>query len=213
MRLRRETGDFQIRINPSNGTNAIRTGLSAEDFAGELININGTIEPVLSVSESEGVVTAKTASYTVTYNKETGAVTSSEGGAGGSGGSGGSRLVIEFEYGYIESMDLNGYVFSGPLPAGLTPADFIDAIFVVRAVDQFQSDEEQTLFTDGVYRHWWSSADEYKDQLEAADLYAISVVTPSYSPDDGYVMGGALFYYNPYNGHVAPQWSELISPA
>ena len=85
MRLRRETGDFQIRINPSNGTNAIRTGLSAEDFAGELININGTIEPVLSVSENEGVVTAKTATYTVTYNKETGAVTSSEGGAGGSG--------------------------------------------------------------------------------------------------------------------------------
>lgn len=84
MRLRRETGDFQIRINPSNGTNAIRTGLSAEDFAGELININGTIEPVLSVSESEGVVTAKTASYTVTYNKATGVITSSEGGAGGS---------------------------------------------------------------------------------------------------------------------------------
>lgn len=88
MRLRRETGDFQIRINPSNGTNAIRTGLSAEDFAGELININGTIEPVLSVSESEGVVTAKTATYTVTYNKETGAIASSEGGAGGSGGGG-----------------------------------------------------------------------------------------------------------------------------
>lgn len=93
MRLRRETGDFQIRINPSNGTNAIRTGLSAEDFAGELININGTIEPVLSVSESEGIVTAKTASYTVTYNKETGAVTSSEGGAGGSG-DGASGTVI-----------------------------------------------------------------------------------------------------------------------
>lgn len=134
MRLRRETGDFQIRINPSNGTNAIRTGLSAEDFAGELININGAIEPVLSVSESEGVVTAKTASYTVTYNKETGAVTSSEGGAGGSGGSGGgsgSGLVVECTYDFIEARDGNGFIFAEALPTGLTPSDLLGITFVV----------------------------------------------------------------------------------
>lgn len=130
MRLRRETGDFQIRINPSNGTNAIRTGLSAEDFAGELININGTIEPVLSVSENEGAVTAKTASYTVTYSKETGAITSSEGGAGGSGGST-SGLVVECTFDFIEAMDGNGFIFAEALPTGLTPSDLLGITFVV----------------------------------------------------------------------------------
>lgn len=136
MRLRRETGDFQIRINPSNGTNAIRTGLSAEDFAGELININGTIEPVLSVSENEGVVTAKTASYTVTYNKATGAITSSEGGAGGSGG--GSENAGRVFEGAIVGVDPLGGEFDypvpsfveHPLPAGLALEDFMHATFV-----------------------------------------------------------------------------------
>lgn len=127
MRLRRETGDFQIRVNPANGTNSLRKGLSAEDFAGELININGTIEPVLSVSESEGVVTAKTASYTVTYNKETGAVASSEGGAGGSGGGSDSGFVIECTYESVGD-EVTDLVFGDDavLPANLTGADLIN---------------------------------------------------------------------------------------
>ena len=127
MRLRRETGDFQIKVT-SGTVNTIRKGLSAEDFVGELVNVDGTYEAVINANESEGIVTFKSASYTLTYNKSTGALTASEGGAGGSG-SGGSGLVVEGTYEYDEGLEYNIFKVAEPIATGLTEEDFLGAIF------------------------------------------------------------------------------------
>lgn len=126
MRLRRETGDFQIKVT-SGAVNTIRKGLSAEDFVGELVNVDGVYEAVVNASESEGVVTFKSASYTLTYNKTTGELTASEGGAGGSGSSGGSGLVIEgITLAYDEGLERGKATFP-TLPTNLSPDDFLGA--------------------------------------------------------------------------------------
>ena len=125
MRLRRETGDFQIKVT-SGTVNTIRKGLSAEDFVGELVSVDGVYEAVINASESEGVVTFKSASYTLTYNKTTGELTASEGGAGGSG-SGGSGLVIEgITLAYDEGLEQGKATFP-TLPTNLSPDDFFGA--------------------------------------------------------------------------------------
>lgn len=87
MRLRRETGDFQITINSENAVNTIRKGLSAEDFVGELVNVNGTYEIVNSAKDTETGSVIKTNSFELTYTKATGAITAQEGGSGSGGGS------------------------------------------------------------------------------------------------------------------------------
>lgn len=104
MRLRRETGDFQITVNyfPGDPTvNTIRPGLSAEDFAGEMVKVveelstidsetseqvtytQNTFEAVISATDgvgmsggpAAGTVEFVTKSYTLTYTKATGVIT------------------------------------------------------------------------------------------------------------------------------------------
>ena len=82
MRLRRETGDFQIKVTVDDGTatvNTISTALIGEDFVGQVVDVDGTYEVVTKASENKlaGTVTAYTESYTLTYTKATGAVTAS----------------------------------------------------------------------------------------------------------------------------------------
>lgn len=90
MRLRRETGDFQIKITVDDGTataNSISKNLLAEDFVGQVVEVDGpfedTFEVVTNVSEGNGLVTAHCASYILEYTKATGAInatTSEDGG-------------------------------------------------------------------------------------------------------------------------------------
>lgn len=94
MRLRRETGDFQITINSENAVNTIRKGLSAEDFVGELVNVNGTYEVVNSANDTETGAEFKTNSFTLTYTKATGVITAQEGGSGSGSGSGSSPMIV-----------------------------------------------------------------------------------------------------------------------
>lgn len=78
MRLRRETGDFQIKVTDNDGTltvNTIRTGLGAEDLIGEVVDAAGALEAVTSATDGTDEVTAITATYTLTYVPSTGAIT------------------------------------------------------------------------------------------------------------------------------------------
>ena len=121
MRLRRETGDFQITINSENAVNTIRKGLSAEDFVGELVNVNGTYEVV-----NETGAEFKTNSFTLTYTKATGVITAQEGGSGsGSGGGSGIAINVDLPGGNIE-----------PLPIGLGISDFKNATFLLSVNQQ-----------------------------------------------------------------------------
>ena len=226
MRLRRETGDFQIAIRPANGTNAIRTGLSAEDFAGELIDINGALEPVLSVSENEGVVTAKTASYTVTYTKVTGAITSEEGGAGGGSSSESTPLVIECRYDYPSQYAENRCVVFGSLenPSGITTVEsgltvdqWMNAVFVVTQNGHYYDSDAQkavyadvvcTLKTACVQTDWVNPADMYGPYNEG--VYRILIGEPSMTgiTDSKQISISTQFdnfelYYNPTTGELA----------
>lgn len=79
MRLRRETGDFQIKVTVDGSdvtVNSIAANLLGEDFVGQVVDANGTFEVVTSVSENKlaGTVTAVCESYTLTYTKATGAI-------------------------------------------------------------------------------------------------------------------------------------------
>lgn len=78
MRLRRETGDFQIKVTDNDGTlsvNTIRTGLGAEDLIGEVVDAAGTLEAVTSAADGTNEVTVTTTTYTLTYVPSTGAIT------------------------------------------------------------------------------------------------------------------------------------------
>lgn len=79
MRLRRETGDFQIKVT-SGVVNTIRKGLRAEDLIGECVLVDGTFEVVTSASDdaTNSETEAVTASYTLTYAWGTGAITAVE---------------------------------------------------------------------------------------------------------------------------------------
>ena len=81
MRLRRETGDFQIKVTDNDGTltvNTIRTGLGAEDLIGEVVDAAGVLEAVTSAADGTDTVTAITTTYTLTYVPSTGAITAVE---------------------------------------------------------------------------------------------------------------------------------------
>lgn len=82
MRLRRETGDFQIKVTVDDGTatvNTIQPKLLDEDFVGQIVDVDGTFEVITKASENKvaGTVTAVCESYTLTYTKATGAITAS----------------------------------------------------------------------------------------------------------------------------------------
>lgn len=80
MRLRRETGDFQIKVTVDDDTatvNSINKNLSAEDFIGQVVEVDGSFEVITKASENKaaGTVTAVCGSYTLTYTKASGAIT------------------------------------------------------------------------------------------------------------------------------------------
>ena len=80
MRLRRETGDFKIVVTVNSEShaitvNSIRTGLTAEDLIGEVVNANGPLEVVVKATDASTTVTLLTTTYTLTYTKSTGAIT------------------------------------------------------------------------------------------------------------------------------------------
>jgi len=82
MRLRRETGDFRIKVTVDNDTatvNSINKNLLGEDFVGQVVEVDGTFEVVTKASENKlaGTVTAVCESYTLTYTKATGAISAS----------------------------------------------------------------------------------------------------------------------------------------
>lgn len=76
MRLRRETGDFRIKIDSEGTVNTINKNLLGEDFVGQIVEVDGTFEVVTKASENKlaGTVTAVCESYTLTYTKATGAI-------------------------------------------------------------------------------------------------------------------------------------------
>lgn len=82
MRLRRETGDFQIKVTVDDDTatvNSINKQLLGEDFVGQIVDVDGELEVITKASENKlaGTVTAVCESYTLTYTKATGAITAS----------------------------------------------------------------------------------------------------------------------------------------
>lgn len=79
MRLRRETGDFQIKVTVDDNTatvNSINKFLLGEDFVGQIVDVDGEFEVITKASENKlaGTVTAVCESYTLTYTKATGAI-------------------------------------------------------------------------------------------------------------------------------------------
>lgn len=79
MRLRRETGDFRIKVDSEGAVNTISKGLLGEDFVGQIVEVDGTLEVITKASENKlaGTVTAVCESYTLTYTKATGEITAS----------------------------------------------------------------------------------------------------------------------------------------
>lgn len=78
MRLRRETGDYRIKITSGEG-NTIPAGLLVEDLLGAVIETNGTaLSVVVEVSKNSDIYTLYALSAGVitdyTYNKLTGEV-------------------------------------------------------------------------------------------------------------------------------------------
>lgn len=89
MRLRRETGDFQIKVTPGEAAgsyvvNSIRPGLSAEDLIGEVVDTgNGSFTVIVatSVDSENGKITAVTyvsssilSKITLVYDPATGSI-------------------------------------------------------------------------------------------------------------------------------------------
>lgn len=80
MRLRRETGDFQIKVSVNSDTSAVTVNsinryLLGEDFVGQIVDADGQFEVVTKVAETNTTVTAYIESFTLTYTKATGAIT------------------------------------------------------------------------------------------------------------------------------------------
>ena len=92
MRLRRETGDFQIvlKAGETEGTyevNSIRPGLSAEDLIGELVSIvdpdepGGYFQAVIKAYDNfeiDTTVTLETVDYELNYDSATGNISATE---------------------------------------------------------------------------------------------------------------------------------------
>ena len=101
MRLRRETGDFQIEgaIDNSTGSyiyNTIRPGLTAEDFIGETVHVYGysLITDATPNRDDDAIVDLTLSKGALLkYNRVTGAITEAEEseGEGEGEGEGGSK--------------------------------------------------------------------------------------------------------------------------
>lgn len=83
MRLRRETGDYRIKITDGAG-NTIPAGLLVEDLLGAVIETDGTaLSVVVEVSKSSDIYTlyalAEGTATAYTYNKLTGEVSVDDG--------------------------------------------------------------------------------------------------------------------------------------
>lgn len=77
MRLRRETGDFNIVL--ADGTYTARKALPAENFVGEIVKNGDVLSVVVKVEATEGGATLTTAAGdTLTYVKATGVITLNE---------------------------------------------------------------------------------------------------------------------------------------
>lgn len=73
MRLRRETGDFQIVLG-ENGFTA-RPNLKAEQFVGEIVVSSGVYYVVTTVTPTETGCTLTAGALTLNYVAETGVIT------------------------------------------------------------------------------------------------------------------------------------------
>ena len=200
MRLRRETGDFQINVT-SGTVNTIRKGLSAEDFVGELVNVDGVYEVISSASNGEGTVTAKSESYILTYNKETGAITAEQNSGGGSGG--GSGLVIEGGvYAYDAGLEYYVFTVTGPIATGLTVDDFINAaikttyvldgteIPTFATIVSAKNNTETELGSDPQYWPSWYTGEEITVYaFLGANSSGATPVSLAYRPSTGEVLG------------------------
>lgn len=76
MRLRRETGDFQIVLG-ENGFTA-RPNLKAEQFVGEIVVSNGVYYVVTTVTPTNTGCTLVAGALTLAYVAETGVITVTE---------------------------------------------------------------------------------------------------------------------------------------
>ena len=238
MRLRRETGDFQIVVNTSAGTvNTIRTGLSAEDLAGELIKVGGVYEPVLSAGDSEGTTVFETKSYTLTYTKATGAITAEANSDDGGSGGGSTPLVIEcvydlpsheYEEAHMCFGETQPFDLATIIQAGLTKEQLFNAVFLVNyAGNEYDQSESQwvssyvpSVYRVGVVRENWCCAQAYgytsgSTEEEILRSYNIRLAdvsnTGTYARDKGF-NGLSDFdaYYDPVTGRLAADPTLLI---
>ena len=79
MRLRRETGDFQIVVKPGEQegeytVNSIRPGLSAEDLIGEVVFNQGSYEAVAFAAPSENKIRLDLREAALLYDPATGEI-------------------------------------------------------------------------------------------------------------------------------------------
>lgn len=72
MRLRKESGDFEIVL--SNGAATIRAGLSPEALLGYVVNAAGVLTVITGVTPTETGCSFAIGETTYTYTKATGAI-------------------------------------------------------------------------------------------------------------------------------------------
>lgn len=73
MRVRKETGDFSIKLDTNNAA-TIRPKLSAEDLLGYVVDNGTNLTVITSVADSTSTITLTAGSVSYTYTKSTGAV-------------------------------------------------------------------------------------------------------------------------------------------
>ena len=212
MRLRRETGDFQIVVNTSAGTvNAIRAGLSAEDLAGELIKVDGVYEPVLSAGDNEGTTVIETKSYTLIYTKATGAITTeaNSSGEGGDDSGGSTSIVVECTMEYNSDSELFYFGFDGPITAGLSLSDIMEKlIFLVTDAEASIMPQTFCVRPASVQDKWYGN-DERAAALE--NVFYIGVYG-SYSSLPAYATSipEVALYYNSSNGKISHLVDQVL---
>lgn len=89
MRMRKDTGFFNLKADSEGAFKAVLKNLSAEDFIGEIVQTADGFFAVTSASDNEArtTVTFTAGETTYTYTRATGAVVAAaaEGGLGGEG--------------------------------------------------------------------------------------------------------------------------------
>lgn len=79
MRLRRESGNFEIVLTAEVTSVQLKTNEEPEEFLGAVINNSGSLEVVTSVSDTSGVYTLTTSESSYTYTKATGVLEEADG--------------------------------------------------------------------------------------------------------------------------------------